>query len=348
MFGSGETSATGRKIFDHLMRVIAPAGLPQVAILETPAGFELNSPQVAGRVAEFLEQRLQNYQPQTTIIPARKRGTPYSPDDPQIVAPILKAGLVFLGPGSPTYTARQLGDSLAWHSLVACQRLGAALVLASAAAIAFGAFALPVYEIFKVGEDLHWKPGLDFFGPYGLQLVFIPHWNNREGGKGLDTSRCFMGRARFEPLLSMLPPEVTVAGIDENTALKIDVQSGVCSVLGKDTVTILRNEKERQYSSGDSFVISELGPAISPDLAAGLPPEVWQQALAARADMEDAAAVPKEVRTLVAARERARACQDWAASDELRGQIAKKGWQVQDTQHGPRLEKLEKPGHGAV
>ena len=80
LFGSGETSASGRKVFDWLLRRL-PVPV-RVAILETPAGFELNSPQVAGRIGEFLSHRLQNYRPQVTIVPARKRGTPFSPDDP--------------------------------------------------------------------------------------------------------------------------------------------------------------------------------------------------------------------------------------------------------------------------
>jgi len=53
------------------------------------------------------------------------------------------------------------------------------LIFASAAAIAVSRHALPVYEIFKVGEDLHWKLGLDLFGQYGLDLTIVTQWNNR-------------------------------------------------------------------------------------------------------------------------------------------------------------------------
>jgi hypothetical protein len=172
LFGSGETSASGRKVFDWLLRRL-PAPV-RVAILETPAGFELNSAQVAERIGEFLGHRLQNYHPQVTIVPARKRGTPFGPDEPGIAALLPGADLLFLGPGSPSYAVRQLQASLVWNTLLACHRLGAALVLTSAGAIAVSAYALPVYEIYKVGEDLHWHTGLDFFQPYGLSLVFVP------------------------------------------------------------------------------------------------------------------------------------------------------------------------------
>jgi hypothetical protein len=215
LFGSGETSPSGRKVFDQVLKDLPQP--PRLALLETPAGFELNSTQVIGRVAEFIRHRLQNYQPQVTLVPARKRGTPDSPDEPQVVAPLLESDLIFMGPGSPTYAVRQLSDSLAWHYLLARHRLGAALVLASAATIAISAYALPVYEIYKVGEDPHWKAGLDFFGDYGLPLVFVPHWNNNDGGDELDTSRCVMGQTRFAELMRQLPLDGTVIGIDEKT-----------------------------------------------------------------------------------------------------------------------------------
>ena len=100
IFGSGETSLSGQRIFDQLLRQLPEN--PRVSLLETPAGFELNSHQVINRVAEFFRNRLQNYRPRTDIVEARKRGTPFSPDNAQIAAPLLHADLIFAGPGSPT------------------------------------------------------------------------------------------------------------------------------------------------------------------------------------------------------------------------------------------------------
>ncbi|MEW5869293.1 MAG: hypothetical protein AB1894_08465 [Chloroflexota bacterium] len=366
LFGSGETSPSGRKVYDQVLGRMPPR--PRLALLETPAGFEPNSEQVIGRVAEFIRHRLQNYDPQVTTVPARQRGTPFSPDDPQIVAPLLEAGLVFMGPGSPTYAVRQLRDSLAWQYLLARHRLGAHLVLASAATIAVSAHALPVYEIYKVGEDLHWKDGLDLFGLYGLPLVFIPHWNNAEGGEELDTSRCFMGQARFAELMELLPPDLTVIGIDEHSALIMDVQTGVGQVLGRGGVTLIhtghrhdeggpdlrgsglaqvartRRGHVHQYPSGESFPLAECCPFEVPASGAGLPQEVWQQALQAQAALEaqsemqpEAQTAPAEVLALAEARQAARARKDWAEADALRAQIAALGWKVEDTAEGPRL-----------
>ncbi len=338
LFGSGETSASGQKVFDWLLRRLPSP--PQVAIVETPAGFELNSAQVAGRIGEFLSYRLQNYRPQVTVVPARKRGTPFSPDSPEIAALIPRANAIFLGPGSPTYAVRQLRDSLTWQTAVACHRQGAALVLASAATVAVGAHALPVYEIYKVGQDLHWHDGLDLLGPYGLSPAFIPHWDNSDGGADLDTSRCWMGRGRFEQLAAMLPPGVIVAGIDEHTALILDLAAGNCRVMGRGGVSVLRGGDERRFEHGQNFPLSELGPVCQPMGRIELPAQV-RELVGAGGLPAAASSPPPEVALLAQERESARARRDWAAADALRGQIAALGWQVLDTQTGPQLERAK-------
>ncbi|HSQ40127.1 MAG TPA: hypothetical protein VLM78_08185, partial [Anaerolineales bacterium] len=151
--GSGETSLAGGRIFESLAkRINEPL---RIALLETPAGFELNATQVVGRVGDFLKTRLQNYKPVVDVLPARKKGSAFSPDDPEILKPLLHANMIFMGPGSPTYAIRQLKDSLAWDLVRARHRFGATLIFASAATISVGAHALPVYEVYKVGQDMH-------------------------------------------------------------------------------------------------------------------------------------------------------------------------------------------------
>ncbi len=258
LFGSGETSPTGRFIHEQLFQEI---GAPvHVAILETPAGFEPNSALVAGKIKEFMELHLQNFHPEVVIIPARKKGSPFSPDDPNIVTPLLFADYIFLGPGSPTYSVRQLSATLAYQYLVDANRRGTVLSLASAAAIAFGAYALPVYEIYKVGTDLHWVRGLDFFGQWGLELAIVTHWNNAEGGQELDTSCCYMGVERMAALWKLLPDPATLLGIDEHTAVVLDGQRRTGAVMGKKGTATIRSKRrsERVYSVGDSFSFDDL------------------------------------------------------------------------------------------
>jgi hypothetical protein len=339
LFGSGETSPKGGQVFEWLAhRLTIPL---RIGVLETPAGFELNSPLVAGRVADFLRKRLQNYQPTITVIPARKKGTPFSPDNPEIVRSLLDVEMIFLGPGSPTYAVRQLRDSLAWAALQARHRMGGTVVMASAATIASGALALPVYEIYKVGEDLHWKEGLNFFAPYGLSLVFVPHWNNAEGGQELDTRYCFMGEPRFELLLAMLPATMTVVGLDEQTALILDPQQRICRVMGRGRVHLIQGGKEREFPHGSNFSIQELGPFRQPMPENGIPSVVWQQALA-HAQMDEnqptPRIIPDQVLAYVKERQQARERKDWSLADKLREEIEALGWRVVDTPEGPRIK----------
>jgi hypothetical protein len=222
---------------------------------------------------------------------------------------------------------------------------------------------LPVYEIYTVGEDLHWKKGLDFFAAFGQPLIFIPHWNNNDGGDELDTSRCFMGQARFFQLIQLLPPDMTVVGIDEKTALILDFRTGRARIVGQGGVTLIhtghrhrdppspdlkgtgldevalrRNGHVHQYHSGEVFPLSECCPFQLPEPQAGIPGEVWQKVLGALPSSDEPAKAPAQVLALVQARQDARARKDWAAADALRRRIAELGWQVIDTPDGPRLQ----------
>ena len=341
LFGSGETAASGRSVYNWLFqRLSSPI---RAAVLETPAGFQPNSALVAEEVADFLRHRLRNHQPVVTVVPARARGTAFSPDDPDIIGPLHRCNAIFLGPGSPTHAARQLQDSLAWHTVVGLHRLGAAVIFASAAAIAAGARVLPVYEIFKAGEDLHWQAGLDFFGPYGLPLVFVPHWNNTEGGAGLDTSRCYMGDARWARLLALLPPHLTILGLDEHTALIMDLAAGQCRVMGRGSVTVIKAGVERRFNPTDAMPMpmSILGSLRLPPPEAGLPAAVWESVHGAGSQAPNVLlAPPAQVLALAQDRQAARDCRDWTQADALRRRMATLGWEVRDTPQGPQLEAL--------
>lgn len=342
LFGSGEALASSGQTHEHVARNLGDE--PCIAILETPAGFELNSDRVAGRIADYFERRLQNYHPQIEVIPARKKGTAYSPDDARIVAPLLHADWVMLGPGSPTYAVRQLQDSLAWYYTLARFQLGATVMLSSSAVLAASAYTMPVYEIYKVGEDLHWKEGLSFFELLGLPLVVIPHWNNTDGGDELDTSRCYVGRPRFDTLRTMLPPGQTILGIDEHTSLIIDPAAGSCLVKGNGRIVVLRGDERHEFLHGKEFALDVLGAWQQPSPGTAVPESVWQTAVDAQEQKQAARAAADEpspqVRQLVAERTAAREQEDWQKADALRDEIAELGWQVQDTPDGPQLERL--------
>ncbi len=341
LIGSGETAARGGQAFDLLAHHL-PVPL-NVAVLETPAGFETNSAQVAGRVADYMRKRLQNYQPQVALVPARRKGRDGT-DDWDTLAPLLDSHLIFMGPGSPTYAVRQLQNSLAWELIRARQRMGAAIALASAATVAMGAFALPVYEIFKVGEDPHWKPGLNLLGDYGLNCVIVPHWNNTEGGADVDTGRCFIGQDRFESLRGQLPPEITIIGIDEHSGVIIDLNQQTCRVTGRDGVHILHGDAPPLlFCSGEVFPLTVIGNVHLPkNPEDGIDPQVWnvlQKKAANRLTEYHETQIPDEIQNLLVARQRARENRNWQESDRIRDQVNALGWKITDTPDGQKIAR---------
>lgn len=334
LFGSGETAPAGQRVHQMLLQKLDPP--IRVAVLETPAGFQPNSAWVAGRLAEFVEEHLQNFHPQVTVVPARRRDGPYNTDDRELTAPLLEANYIFTGPGSPTYAVRHLADTWTWQVIQVRHRRGATLALASAAGIAVGTHALPVYEIYKVGADLHWAPGLDLFGPYGLELAIVTHWDNQEGGANLDTSHGFMGVERMRRLEEMLPPSATLLGIDEHTAVVLDLVQGTAQVMGLGSVTVCRDGQEHPFSNGESFPLELLGQVRIPTLGEGLP----LQAVEAVLEAEVAAkTLPPAAAALIEEREAARRAKDWGRADTIREELAGMGYMIDDTPEGPRWRR---------
>ena len=334
--GSGETSLAGGRIFEALAKKIN--GPLRIALMETPAGFELNSAQVVGKVGEFMKTRLQNYKPIVDVIPARKKNSAFSPDDPEIVKPLLYANLIFMGPGSPTYAIRNLHGTLAWDVIRARHRLGATLVFASAATISVGAHALPVYEIYKVGQDVHVVDGLNFFSDFGVHLSFIPHWNNADGGIDLDTSRCFIGMDRFAEWCKLVPDENITLGLDEHTGIIMDFETGMCEISGVSSVSLVTDCDPVMHPAGMKFPLSEVGAIKAPEpLDKNIPAHVWDMVM--NAPPLDADGPPQAVIALAEKRLGVRADKNWSESDRLRDEISALGWTVQDGKDGYKLVK---------
>ena len=343
LLGSGETLPSSGSTHEYIAKSLPD--YPNIVILETPAGFELNADRVAGKIGEYLEVRLQNYAPNIIQVAARKKGTEYSPDNFKIIEPLLDADEILLGPGSPTYAVRQLENSRAYELIKARHRMGGALVLSSAATLAFGRHTIPVYEIFKVGEDLHWKHGLDFWDPFGLNLSVVPHWNNSDGGEELDTSRCFIGLERFEQLVSLLPEDEVILGIDDHTSVILDFCEGSCHVMGKGSVHVIQKGIQQDFMRGETFDLSVLGEFTHPADGGGIRPEVWQQAVSAHqsriAQEQYVPEPPQSVLALLEKRDEARQSKQWERADSLRTEIEELGWKVMDTPDGVELVPME-------
>lgn len=230
LMGSGETS--NRLVAAH-RRGIEEAGAQEVLVLDTPYGFQEN--------AAILSERLRGFFRTSLVVEAEVASYRSVHAGPvaleRMLAAVRNARYVFAGPGSPGYALgvwRDTGLAPALRNLLSG---GATVTLASAAALTAGVKTLPVYEIYKAGTDLEWLEGLDLASHLGLEAVVVPHWNNTEG-QGFDTSRCYMGRRRFEILRAQLPDGMGVIGVDEHTAAIIDFGKGTLDVLGAGGVTL--------------------------------------------------------------------------------------------------------------
>jgi hypothetical protein len=179
-------------------------------------------------------------------------------------------------------------------------------------------------------------PGLDLLRPYGLELAIATHWDNREGGANLDTSRAFMGVERMRHLEATLPASTTLLGIDEHTAVVLDFAQGAAQVMGLGGATVRRSGEERVFPDGATFPLEVLGQIRIPALDEGLPAEVVEAVLAAE---EAKRALPPEVAALIEEREAARGARDWARADALREQLAHTGYVIEDTPEGPRWRR---------
>jgi hypothetical protein len=118
--------------------------------------------------------------------------------------------------------------------------------------------ALPVYEVYKVGEEPRWLPGLDVLAGVGIHAAVVPHFNNAEGGTH-DTRYCYMGLRRIRILEEQLPEGVDILGVDEHTACIFDLDAATVTVRGRGAVTLRRLGMERRFEAGTTLPIAAFG-----------------------------------------------------------------------------------------
>jgi cyanophycinase-like exopeptidase len=252
LMGSGELTATMVEVHKELLQGLAES--PQAIFLDTPAGFQLNVDQLSARAVEYFRKHVQQHM---SVVSYKSKETCSQFEAEQTFYKLRQANFILIGPGSPTYTVRQWRDTPIPEIVTTQVQRGGCLVAASAAALTVGRFTLPVYEIYKVGEDLHWVPGVNILEHFGFNLVVIPHWNNAEGGTH-DTRFCFMGESRFRKLESMLPEDVSIFGLDEHTTCLIDLDREEAVIRGLGRVTLRRRDSDIFFEKGDRFSLDIL------------------------------------------------------------------------------------------
>jgi len=251
LMGSGELTSTMVEVHKELLtRIPSP---PRPVFIDTPAGFQLNSDQISRRALEYFQTRVG----QRMELASFRSSDISESEAEKAYRSLREANYYLIGPGSPSYAVRHWKKSLVPDILGRGIEEGACLVAASAAALTIGSKTLPVYEIYKVGQPLHWLEGIDILGRFGFDLVIIPHWNNMEGGTH-DTRFCYMGEPRFRELEAGLPDGTGVLGLDEHTGLILDLREQTGEIRGIGMVTLRIGGRDRTFHKGESFPLSLL------------------------------------------------------------------------------------------
>jgi cyanophycinase-like exopeptidase len=273
IMGSGETAPTmvkpHRAIFERI-------GAGSAVILDTPYGFQTNADDISSRAVGYFADsvgrnvQIASWRTRDIAGIARERA----------LAAMRDAEWIFAGPGSPTYVLRQWHDTQVPDLLADRLAEHGAVVFASAAALTLGSHTVPVYEIYKAGVQPAWAEGLDLVrATTGLPAVVIPHYDNAEGGHH-DTHYCYLGEERLSMMESDLPRESFIIGVDEHTAVVMDLDARTASVIGNGTMTIRQRGRSIVHPTGDIVPFDAMtsgvvdAPLAAPIPAAvGTPPE---------------------------------------------------------------------------
>jgi hypothetical protein len=182
-----------------------------------------------------------------------------------------------------------------------------------------------------------------------------------------------MGMERFSRLQALLPASAVVLGVDEHTAISLDLAEGQAVVRGKSGVSVLRAAESQRFHSEERFPMdvlrsvsvtgsrdapaAEAAPPASDSVgraaaligagdlpgglrlaAEGAPPALavllLQAASHAEAAPPDDAAPDRVLEILIELRASLRERGEWALADGLRDRLLAVGFELRDTPQG--------------
>ncbi len=265
IMGSGEIAPTMVKVHRAMLERLGPPPVPAV-LLDTPFAFQENAPELSDKIRRYFAESLRvdievagvSAAPTDDAVPGV--WSPTSNDsfaDERLVSAVRRARYVFTGPGSPSYALRKWAPTVVPALLGEMLAHGGGMTFSSAAALTLGVSTVPVYEIYKVGEDPYWLDGLDLMSSLDLRVAVIPHYNNAEGGTH-DTRFCYLGERRLSYLETRLPPDAFVLGVDEHTAITFDLDERVGTIAGLGVVTVRAAGRSQTFPTGSTLSVDEI------------------------------------------------------------------------------------------
>jgi cyanophycinase-like exopeptidase len=263
IMGSGETSPTMVTTHKDVLAQLDPEA--SVVMLTTPFAFQENCEDLADRARGYFANSVGRKV--TCLDPTPPPGAEDLATARALRALADAAG-VFSGPGSPTYALRRWRGTSVPRILADKLSEGGVIIFSSAAALTLGSYTVPVYEIYKCGQDPYLEPGLGLLETIGLRAAVVPHYDNAEGGNH-DTRYCYLGPTRLNRVAEMLAGDAVILGVDEHSAVTFDLGSGTFKVTGRGGLTIRSSSGTRCYASGtvgsiDDLIGARLSPAAGP------------------------------------------------------------------------------------
>jgi cyanophycinase-like exopeptidase len=258
LMGSGETSptmvATHRDLFARLGE---GAG---AVLLETPYAFQENAAEISAKAQKYFRDATGGRVEVEVLRHLAAGEEPLAAET--ALARLRAARWAFAGPGSPSYALAAWRGTQVPSALAELLQRGGCAVFASAAACTLGTHTLPVYEVYKVGREPRWLEGLDLVAAAGLPVAVIPHYDNAEGGTH-DTRFCYMGERRLRLLEGQLPAGTGILGVDEHTAVVLDLDRQAAAVSGRGGLTVRRGGRQWTWPSGETVPLEELRRAVA-------------------------------------------------------------------------------------
>ncbi len=350
LLGSGETAPGMTKVHRE---ILARLHEPHAVTIDTAYGFQENVPQMTEKLVSYFVTSLQQ-----KLEPLHFASFAATSELERAIfkQKVRDADYVFAGPGSPSYALAQWQPLDLASDLTQVLERGGTVCLSSAAALTAGHWTVPVYEIYKVGIAPYWLEGLNLTALAGLNCVVIPHFDNAEGGNH-DTRYCYLGERRLLDLESQLAPNVAVLGIDEHTAVFLDLAAQTITVRGRANAYWRHHGVVRVLENGSTTPLSELGSVEPPasrlvttqSSSGNAIDELGRQAASGGPDALEAIARLTQlastggegyvdptplVEAMLVARLKARAAAHYELADDLRDSLVNVGIDVHDGPEG--------------
>lgn len=217
LVGSGEYTAAMNETDRALLGALGKPHLQlRVAVIPTASGLEPGMPEAwNARGVKHFEKLGAHVSP--LLITERAHCF-----DKANVAALEQADFFYFSGGNPNYVVETWSDTPAWDALLARWQAGAALAGCSAGAMMLGAFTIRVRDALA-GNAPRWVAAMGVLP----SLAVLPHF---------DRMRSFVSSTVFRDIIRTAPQDVTVIGVDEDTAL-VRLED-TWRVMGRQRVTV--------------------------------------------------------------------------------------------------------------